>query len=67
MKNVMTSTKIIISHLTCLRQYFYDFIFYCSIRKSFGTHSKASGELKLAFRQLMCYTFFKIKTLLEQF
>lgn len=67
MENVMTSTEIIISRLTCLRQYFYDFIFDCSIRKSFGTHSEASGELKIAFRQFMCYTFLKIKALLEQF
>lgn len=67
MENVMTSTKIIISHSACLRQYFYDFIFYCSIRKSFGTQSVASGELKIAFRQFLCYTFLKIKALFEQF
>lgn len=36
MENVMTFTKIIISHSACLRQYFYDFIFNCSIREIFG-------------------------------
>lgn len=36
MENVMTSTKIIISHSACLRQYFYDFIFDYSIRRGFG-------------------------------
>mgnify|MGYP000773774607 CR=1 FL=1 len=67
MENVMTFTKIVISHSACLRQYFYDFIFNCSIREIFSTKSGASGELRIAFRQFMCYTFLKIKALLEQF